>query len=116
MSEPPDRSRPERAVEQLVRSVTSAIVLAAGELPWCEQRPPDDGFGYWCSLRPDVIMCAFCFGAAQAMAAAEEFRCSACGGPAPDKDRDVSVAARLEDWLGVYFFLCRRCCAADAAG
>ena len=103
MSEPPDRSRPETAVEQLVRSVTSAVVLAAGELPWCEHGRPDDGFGYWCSLRPDVIMCAFCFGAAQAMAAAGDFRCSACGGPAPDKDRDVSVAARLEDWLGVYF-------------
>src|SRR5271169_7133717 len=81
MSEPPDRSRPEKTVEQLVRSVTSAVVLAAGELPWCEHGRPDDGFGYWCSLRPDVIMCAFCFGAAQAMAAAEDFRCSACGGP-----------------------------------
>ena len=116
MSEPPGRSRPEKAVEQLVRSVTSAVVLAAGERPWCEHGRPDDGFGYWSSLRPDVIMCGFCFGAAQAMAAAEDFRCSGCGGPAPDKDRDVSVAARLEDWLGVYFLLYGRCCAADAAG
>jgi hypothetical protein len=71
--------------------VTSAILLAADELPWCEHDRPDDGFGYWCSLRPDVVMCAFCFGAAQAMAAAEDFRCSVCGGPAPDKDRDVTV-------------------------
>lgn len=50
------------------------------------------------------------------MAAAEDFRCSVCGGPAPDKDRDVTVVARPEDWLGVYFFLCAQCCAADAVG
>jgi hypothetical protein len=37
-------------------------------------------------------------------------------GPAPDKDRDVSVVAKAADWLGVYFFLCARCCAEDAAG
>jgi hypothetical protein len=60
------------------------------------------GFGYWCSLRPDVLMCAFCFGAAQALAAPEEFRCSACGGTAPDKDRDITVVAKPADWLGVY--------------
>ncbi len=104
------------AAERLVRSVASAILLAAAELPWCEHGRPDDGFGYWCSLRPDVVMCAFCFGAAQAMAAAEDFRCSVCSGPAPDKDRDVTVVAKAADWLGVYFFLCARCCAADASG
>lgn len=60
------------------------------------------GFGYWCSLRPDVLMCAFCFGAAQALAAPEEFRCSSCGGTAPDKDRDITVVAKPADWLGVY--------------
>ena len=116
MNDPPDRSQSQEAVTQLVRSVTSDILLAAGELPWCEHGRPGDGFGHWCSLRPDVVMCAFCFGAAQAMAAAEDFRCSACGGPAPDKDHDVTMAAKLAEWLGVYFFLCAQCCGADAVG
>lgn len=96
--------------------MTSAVILAAAELPWCEHGRPGDGFGYWCSLLPDVVMCAFCFGATQAMVAAEDFRCSVRSGPAPDKDRDVSVVAKAADWLGVYFYLCARCCAEDAAG
>ena len=101
MSEPPDRRQPQEVITQLVRSLISGVLLAADELPWCEHGRPDDGF-------------AFCFGAAQALAAPEEFRCSACGGPAPDKDRDLTVVAKPADWLGVYFFLCTQCCAADA--
>jgi hypothetical protein len=114
VSEPPDRRQSQEVIAQLVQSVISGVLLAAEELPWCEHGRPDDGFGYWCSLRPDVLMCAFCFGAAQALAAPEKFRCSACGGPAPDKDRDITVAAKPADWLGVYFFLCTQCCAAEA--
>ena len=86
MDEPANRKQ----MEDLVRSVTTSIVLVTRDLPWCEHGCPDDGFGYWCSLRPDVVMCAFCFGAAQAMAAAEDFRCSVCGGPAPDKNHDAT--------------------------
>lgn len=81
-------------MEQLVRSVTGAVLLAAANLPWCEHGLPDDGFGFWCSLRPDVVMCAFCFGAAQAMAAAEDFRCSVCQGPAPDKTATFPWSSR----------------------
>jgi hypothetical protein len=66
-------------MEDLVRSVTTGIVLVTRDLPWCEHGCPEEGFGYWCSLRSDVVMCAFCFGAAQAMAGAEDFRCSVCG-------------------------------------
>jgi len=61
-------------------------------------------------------MCAFCFGAAQAMAAAEDFRCSVCEGPAPDKDRGASIMAKPEPWLGVYFFLCAQCCSSQSWG
>jgi hypothetical protein len=93
--------------------VTGSIIRGAEELPGCEHGRDEDGFGYWCSLRPDVIMCAFCFGAAQAMATAEDFRCSACGGPAPDKDRDATVVAKPVSWLGVYFFLYAQCCGHD---
>jgi len=105
-----------KQMEDLVRSVTTSIVLVARDLPWCEHGCPDDGFGYWCSLRPDVVMCTFCFGAAQAMAAAEDFRCSLCGGPAPDLDHDATIMAKPEPWLGVYFFLCAQCCPSDSWG
>jgi hypothetical protein len=97
VSEPLDRRQSQEVIAELVRSVISEVLLAAEELPWCEHGRPDDGFGYWCSLRPEVLMCAFCFGAAQALAAPEEFPCSACGAPAPDKDRDVTVVAKPAD-------------------
>jgi hypothetical protein len=96
MSAPAGRGPSDEPVQLLVRSVTSRIAQAAEELPLCEHRATGEGFGYWCSLRPDVVMCAFCFGAAQTMAAAG--------------DRDVTVAARSASWLGVYFFLRARCC------
>jgi protein-disulfide isomerase-like protein with CxxC motif len=42
-----------------------------------------------------VIMCAFCFGAAEAIATAEDVHVrSMRGGPAPDKDRDVTMTAK----------------------
>jgi hypothetical protein len=50
-------------------------------------------------ITPGVIMCASCFGAAEAMATAEDFRRSMCGGPAPDKDRDVTMTAKPVGWL-----------------
>jgi hypothetical protein len=112
VNEPANR----RQVEQLVRSVTNSIVLAARDLPWCEHGRPENGFGYWCSLRPDVVMCAFCFGAVQAMAATEDYRCSVCGGPAPDRDHDATVTAKPVPWLGVYFFLCAQCCNPQSRG
>jgi hypothetical protein len=116
MNESANRKQQEETVQQLVRSVTNSIVLTAQDLPWCEHESPEDGFGFWCSLRPDVVMCAFCFGAAQAMAAAEDFRCSVCGGPAPDKNHDASIMAKPESWLGVYFFLCAQCCNPGSRG
>ncbi len=54
----------------------------------------------------------FLLGAAEAMATAEDFRCSMCGGPAPDKDRDGTMTAK-PGWLGVYFLLCGMCCSDD---
>ena len=92
MDEPTNR----RQMEDLVRSVTTNIVLGTRDLPWCEHGPPEDGFGFWCSLRPDVVMCAFCFGTAQPMAAAGDPRYSVFGGPAPDKDHDASIMAKPE--------------------
>jgi hypothetical protein len=68
-----------RQMEDLVRSVTTGIVLGTRDLPWCAPGRLEDGFGFWCSLRPDVVMCAFCFGAAQAVAAAED-SVAACAG------------------------------------
>jgi hypothetical protein len=116
VNEPANRRQGEERVQQLVRSVAESIVLAAPGLPWCEHGRLENGSGYWCSLRPDVVMCAFCFGAAQAMAAPEDYRCSVCGGPAPDEDHDASVMAKPVPWLGVYFFLCAQCCNPQSRG
>ena len=105
-----------RQMEDLVRSVTTGIVLGTRDLPWCAPGRLEDGFGFWCSLRPDVVICAFCFGAAQAVAAAEDSVAACAGGPAPDKDHDATIAAKPEPWLGVCFFLCAQCCPSERWG
>lgn len=95
--------------------VIDGVMLTLEDRPFCEHgRPPRSELSIWSSLRPDVLLCEFCWGASQAMAAESDIRCSACGAPAVDKRTSAQIVGRPHKWLAVHFFLCRNCADADS--
>lgn len=106
--EPPDIGpRAQRVIGDVMATLESR--------PFCEHgRPPRSELSVWSSLRPDVLLCEFCWGAAQAMAADSDIRCSACGASAADEQTSAQILGHPHKWLGVHFFLCGNCADADS--
>ena len=73
--------------------VLDGLFARIGELERCGHDP--DGFYFWISVRPEALLCSFCYGAAQVLA--EEAACAACGRPAGDPDHDATVVAKVAD-------------------
>jgi hypothetical protein len=58
-------------------------------------------------LVPGMLLCGFCYQAAQVLAGG--IRCAACGRPAGDPGKDAVVVARVAPWPGAHFDLCSSC-------
>jgi hypothetical protein len=65
----------------------------------------------WIATRPGMLLCNFCYQAAQVLA--EDIICTACGHTAGDPDTDAIVVAKAADWLGVHFYMCQSCTELD---
>jgi hypothetical protein len=91
------------------QAVIDRVLARVGQLESCEHDA--GGFYLWISVRPDSLLCGFCYQAAQVLAG--DITCAACGRPAGDPDTDATVVAKVADWLGVHIYLCGRCARAD---
>ena len=76
-------SRGQAVIDQLLATVT--------ELEYCEHGCAD--FSFWIAARPGMLLCDFCYQAAQVLAG--DIRCAACGQPAEDPGMDAIVVARV---------------------
>lgn len=93
--------RGQAVIDQLLATVT--------ELEFCEHGRGD--FAFWIAARPGMLLCDFCYQAAQVLAT--DVRCAACGQPAGDPGTDALVVARVGPWIGVHFSRCSRCAELD---
>jgi hypothetical protein len=93
--------RGQAVIDQLLATVT--------ELETCEHGRGD--FVFWIAARPGMLLCDFCYQAAQVLAT--DIRCAACGQPAGDPGTDAVVVARVALSLGAHFSLCSRCAELD---
>jgi hypothetical protein len=100
------RSVPARGLR--AQGVVDALLARVSELPFCEHE--QDGFSMGIATRPGMLLCQFCYQAAQVPGA--DITCAACGHPAADPDTDAIVVVKLADWLGVNC-LCRSCAGLD---
>jgi hypothetical protein len=75
--------RGQAVIDQLLATVT--------ELETCEHGCGDCAF--WIAARPGLVLCGFCYQAAQVLAT--DLRCAACGQPAGDPGTDAVVVARV---------------------
>jgi hypothetical protein len=74
-------------------------------------RARPDQFAFWIATRPGMLLCDFCYQAAQVLA--DSIGCAACGQPAGDAASGAVVVARVASWLGVHFYLCMVCAELD---
>jgi hypothetical protein len=88
-------------IDQLLARVT--------DLEFCEHPSPD--FAFWIATRPGMLLCEFCYEAAQVLA--EDIRCAGCGQAAGDPGKDAMVVGKAAAWLGVHFYLCVLCADLD---
>jgi hypothetical protein len=91
------------------QAVIDRVLGRVTELDLCEHAP--EGFAFWIATRPDMLLCDFCYEAAQVLA--ENIRCASCGRAAGDRGKDAIVMARVAAWLGVHFHLCMSCAEQD---
>jgi hypothetical protein len=64
------------------------------ELEFCEHAPED--FAFWIATRLGVLLCEFCYQAAQVLAG--DIGCTACGQPVGDPDTDSVVMDPERFW------------------
>ena len=100
-----DYQQPLPETGPLGQAVIARLLARVSELEFCEHGPAD--FVFWTATRPTMLVCDFCFQAAQVLA--EDIRCTACGQPAGDPTQDAVVVARVAPWLGAHFYLCALC-------
>src|SRR5215467_2868057 len=67
------------------QGVVDALLARVSELQLCEHE--QDGFSIWIATRPGMLLCQFCYQAAQILG--EDITCAACGHPAGDPDADA---------------------------
>lgn len=91
------------------QAVIDGLLARVGELEPCEHDA--DGFYLSISVRPDSLLCGFCYQAAQVLTG--DIASAACGRPAGNPDPDATLVARVADWLGVRIYLCGRCAKVD---
>jgi hypothetical protein len=91
------------------RAVIDQLLATVTELEYCEHADAD--FAFWIAARPSMLLCDFCYQAAQVLAS--DIRCAACGQPAGDPSMDAVVVARVAPWLGAHFYLCSPCAELD---
>jgi hypothetical protein len=84
------------------QAVIAGLLTRADELGRCGHDP--DGFFLWISVRPDTLLCGFCYQAAQVLTG--EVAYASCGRRAGNPDTDGTVVARVADWLGVHIYRC----------
>ncbi len=95
------RPRGQAVIDRLLATVT--------ELKFCEHGCAD--FAFWISARPGMLLCDFCYQAAQVLAG--DVRCAACGLPARTPGMDAVVVARAAPRPGALFYLCSLCADQD---
>jgi hypothetical protein len=91
------------------QAVVDQLLARVAELEFCEHASGD--FAFWISARPGMLLCEFCYQAAQILAG--DIRCAACRRPAGDPGKDVVVVARVAAWLGAHLYLCSPCAEMD---
>ena len=101
--------RPVPAIGPRAQGVVNALLARVSELQFCEHE--QDGFSMWIATRPDMLLCKFCYQAAQVLG--EDIICAACGHPVGDPDTDAIVVVKLADWLGAHLCLCQPCTRLD---
>ena len=103
---------PERTLGPRALAVIESVLARFSVLVKCEHLAEGQD-AFWVALRPDSLLCGFCWEAAQVLAG--DAACSACGCPAGDPRRDCVVVAKPVTGLGVHFWLCEACSNADIA-
>jgi hypothetical protein len=91
------------------QAVIDQLLVRVSELKFCEHTPID--FAFWIATRPAMLLCDFCYQAAQVLA--EDIQCEACGQPAGDPGKDVIVVGKAAIWLGAHFYFCSLCAELD---
>jgi hypothetical protein len=91
------------------QAVIDQLLARVSDLEFCEH--PGGDFTFWIAARPGMLLCDFCYQAAQVLAG--DIRCTACGQPAGDPGKDAVVMARVADRLGAHFYLCSPCAELD---
>jgi hypothetical protein len=94
------------------QAVIDQLLATAPALEFCEHGRAD--FAFWIAAHPGMLLCDFCYQAAQVLAT--DIGCAACGQPAGNPGRDAVVVARVAPWLGAHFSLCSRCAELDLRG
>jgi hypothetical protein len=103
------RRRPSPPTGPRGQAVIDGLLARVGELDPCGHDA--DSFFLWLSVRPDSLLCGFCYQAAQVLAG--DIACAACGRPAGNPGTDATLVAKVADWLGVHIYLCGWCAQAD---
>jgi len=109
MGESGDGQQPMPEIGPRGQSVIDQLLATVTELEYCEHGGAD--FAFWIAARPGMLLCDFCYQAAQVLAS--DIRCAACGQPAGDPGMDAVVVARVAPWLGAHFYLCSSCAELD---
>jgi hypothetical protein len=103
-----NRKRSRRSVPAMGsrgQAVVDRLLSRVSELEFCEHE--QDGFSMWIATRPGMLLCSFCYQAAQVLA--ENILCAACAQSAGDPDTDAMVVVKVADWFGAHFCLCQSC-------
>jgi hypothetical protein len=103
---------PEMAVGPRALAVIESVLARFSVLVECEHLAEGQD-AFWVALRPDGLLCGFCWEAAQLLAG--DAACSSCARPAGDPRRDCVVVAKPVTGLAVHFWLCEACGNADIA-
>ena len=91
------------------QAVIDRLLATVIELELCEHGCAD--FAFWISARPGMLLCDFCYQAAQVLAG--DLGCAACGQPAGNPGTDAVVVAEAAPRLGAQFYLCSLCAEQD---
>jgi len=91
------------------QAVIDQVLATVTELECCEHGCAD--FAFWIAARPGMLLCDFCYQAAQVLAS--DIRCAACGRPAGHPGTGAVVVARVVPRLGAHFYLCSSCAELD---
>jgi len=102
--------RPEGCVGPRALAVIASVLGRLRVLARCEHLAAGED-AFWVALRPDDLLCWFCWEAAQVLAG--DAACSACARPAGDARRDFVIVAKPVTGLAVHLWLCEACGHAD---